>query len=153
MVRMKYSSRIAAACALVAFVAGLSLAATDPVVDDDTPEEAVRALIKIGKQYYETNCASCHGVTAAGGGPAARSLKVAPPDLRYISARRGGEFDVDQLSQFIDGRLLPGAHGSRAMPIWGSAFSGESGGGETGDEISRGRIVALLEYLRTLQRK
>jgi mono/diheme cytochrome c family protein len=150
---MRYPSRIAAACTLIAFAVGLSLAATDPVVDENTPEEAVRALIKIGKQYYVTNCASCHGVTAAGGGPVARSLKVTPPDLRYISARRGGEFDVDQLSQFIDGRLLPGAHGSREMPIWGSAFSDESGGGKIGDEISRGRIVALLEYLRTLQRK
>lgn len=148
----KYANRIAAACGLLALVVGLSLAATDPV-DDDTSQEAARALVKIGKQYYETNCASCHGLTARGGGPAARSLKVAPPDLTLISARRGGEFDVDQLSQFIDGRLLPGAHGSREMPIWGSDFAGESGGGTTGDEISRGRIVTLLEYLRTLQRE
>jgi len=119
---------------------------------DTVQQEAVRALVDMGKAYYETHCATCHGIAAMGGGPAAKSLKIPPPDLTRIRVRRGGTYDVDELAQFIDGRTGPGAHGSREMPIWGSVFAGESGGGEVGDEIARGRIVALLEYLRTLQR-
>lgn len=123
----------------------------DPTADY-LEKEAVRALVEMGKFYYESNCATCHGITAQGGGPAARALKMPPPDLTRIAARRDGRFATDELSQFVDGRTVPGAHGSREMPIWGSVFARESGGGDTGDEVARGRIIALLEYLRTLQR-
>lgn len=151
MVAANRAGTLLAACAVLALGAGTSLAVADPV-RAEPPQEAVRALIEMGKQYYDTNCATCHGLNAEGGGPAARSLKVAPPDLTRISSRRDGKFDVDELARFIDGRLLPGAHGSREMPIWGSVFAGESGNGTIGDEVAKGRIVALLEYLRTIQR-
>jgi mono/diheme cytochrome c family protein len=119
-------------------------------VDD---EEATEVLVGMGSIYYSKYCASCHGATARGGGPAAKALKESPPDLTRLAARRDGAFPEDELVAFIDGRRLPVAHGSREMPIWGRIFSREFGGGEIGDEISRGRVVALLAYLRTLQRE
>lgn len=140
-----------AAAAILQSTAATKTAFADPV-DDYIQKEAVRALVDMGKAYYETYCATCHGLAAHGGGPAAKALKVPPPDLTKIGARRDGVFDLDELSQMIDGRTGPAAHGSREMPIWGSVFAGETGGGEIGDEIARGRIVALLEYLRGLQR-
>jgi mono/diheme cytochrome c family protein len=146
------SKQLLAGVACVAVLGlGASTATADPV-QDYIEQEAVRALVEMGHIYYAMNCASCHGMTARGGGPAASALKVPPPDLTRIAARRNGKFDIDELSQFVDGRFSPGAHGSREMPIWGSEFSRSVGGGSTGDEITRGRILALLEYLRTLQR-
>ena len=138
-------------CGFVILVLALAPAQADSP-DGDLGEAASKALVEVGRKSFASNCASCHGLSAQGGGPTARALKTPPPDLTRIAARREGSFDVEELSRFIDGRLVPGAHGSREMPVWGSAFGGKYGGGETGDEISRGRIVALLEYLRTLQR-
>jgi mono/diheme cytochrome c family protein len=139
-------SALAAAVLATVVLAGVPASAGDD-------EEASDVLVEMGRVYYDRHCATCHGATARGGGPAARALKEAPPDLTRIAARRGGSFPSEELSAFIDGRTLPAAHGDREMPIWGRTFSRDFGGGETGDEVSRGRVIALLEYLRTLQRK
>ena len=40
-----------------------------------------------GRTAFMENCASCHGANGMGGGPAARGLAVAPPDLTTIAQR------------------------------------------------------------------
>ena len=41
----------------------------------------------IGKQEYLSNCASCHGKDAKGGGPVAGSLKLKVPDLTVLAKK------------------------------------------------------------------
>ena len=56
-----------------------------------------------GRTAYLENCARCHGADGMGGGPAARDLAVAPPDLTTIAARNGGVFPTNQVMSTIDG--------------------------------------------------
>jgi mono/diheme cytochrome c family protein len=54
-----------------------------------TPE-----LLAQGKASYATYCASCHGPTGAGDGPAARALKPPPRDLTALSGGAPAVFQV-----------------------------------------------------------
>jgi mono/diheme cytochrome c family protein len=110
-------------------------------------------LAEVGAELFSTYCATCHGVDARGGGPAARALRAPPPDLSRIAARRDGEFPESSLAMMIDGRFELPAHGSREMPIWGARLANAIPGFATGDEVARGQIACLLEYLKSLQRE
>jgi mono/diheme cytochrome c family protein len=121
-------------------------AANEPSVPDPDP-----LLVEVGAGLFETYCASCHGVDARGDGPAASALRTPPPDLTGIAARRAGVFPESSLAKMIDGRFDLPAHGSREMPIWGARLAEEIPGFATGDEVARGRIASLLEYLKSLQ--
>lgn len=101
-----------------------------------------------GKEIFEAYCATCHGVDARGGGPAAASLKTAPPDLTLIHKRHGGEFQTRWVIDFIDGETTVTSHGSRRMPVWGRLFRWKDGSGGARAEIS-----ALAAYLETIQEK
>ena len=96
-------------------------------------------------------CASCHGPETRGHGPVAASLSVKVPDLTRIAERRGGNFPSGELAVYIDGRSMPGAHGSRAMPVWGSILSEDLVEGERGEELVRGRVRMILIYLKSVQ--
>jgi mono/diheme cytochrome c family protein len=95
----------------------------------------------------------CHGSGAKGDGPAAAALQPPPADLTRIAARRGGEFPAPDIAAFIDGRRDLAAHGSRAMPIWGRRFAEDVGSDETGEEMIRGTLAVLVEYLKSIQAK
>ena len=81
-----------------------------------------RDQVKMGALDYQNFCAACHGKDARGNGPVAMELKIAPPSLRKLAARRNGVFDVNEIVKIIDGRDMPRAHGTPEMPIWGSLF-------------------------------
>jgi hypothetical protein len=89
-------------------------------------------------------------VRGEGDGPVAATLRTAPPSLRTLAARNGGQFPADRVASYIDGRALPAAHGARAMPVWGGVF-------EATQDLVRGaegpeaRIEAVIAYLRELQ--
>ena len=51
----------------------------------------------------------------------------------------------------IDGRFDLPAHGSREMPIWGRRFAAPIAKGTEPDAVARGRILTLVEYLKTIQ--
>ena len=51
----------------------------------------------------------------------------------------------------IDGRAQVRAHGSREMPIWGERFSEQVGGGSLGEEVVRGNLLILIQYLQSIQ--
>jgi len=38
------------------------------------------------------------------------------------------------------------------MPIWGERFGEMGGGGSVGEEVVRGNLLILIEYLRSIQR-
>jgi mono/diheme cytochrome c family protein len=108
-------------------------------------------LVEVGAELFRTYCASCHGVDARGDGPAASALRPPPTDLSRIAARQGGVFPQSSIVRLIDGRFDLPAHGSREMPVWGTSLADEIPCFATGDEVARGRIASLVEYLKSLQ--
>lgn len=144
---MRWAACAASAGALL--VAGLVLAAgsesRDPRVD--------RVLADMGSELYVQYCASCHGAEGKGDGPAAGALKKQPADLTRIAARRHGVFPEGEIARFIDGRFAPEAHGTREMPVWGARFGERIPEAGLSEEVVRGRILVLVEYLRSIQSK
>jgi mono/diheme cytochrome c family protein len=104
-----------------------------------------------GQQYFVRYCSACHGLSGRGDGPAAPALRTPPADLTRIAQRRGGRFPVAEIAALIDGRSSVPAHGSREMPVWGERFGEMGGGGTVGEEVVRGNLLILIEYLQTLQ--
>lgn len=101
-----------------------------------------------GAEMFQNYCASCHGVDAKGGGPAAAALKKAPPDLTLISKRNGGKFPDFRVTHIIDGYEIQAYHGSREMPIWGDYFRDR----QRDEQFLKLREHNLTEYLRSLQK-
>jgi mono/diheme cytochrome c family protein len=108
-------------------------------------------LAEVGAELFKSYCASCHGVDARGGGPVAPALITPPSDLSRIAARNGGVFPESSVTKMIDGRFDLPAHGSREMPVWGTRLAEEIPSFATGEEVARGRIASLVEYLKSLQ--
>ncbi|MGE5318854.1 MAG: c-type cytochrome [Hyphomicrobiaceae bacterium] len=123
--------------------------------------------LDIGKQEFQSYCASCHGMDAKGNGPVAEQLKISPPDLTTLAKNNNGVFPTNAVYQIIDGRKAIGAHGTRAMPVWGERFNPimnvphivdptydaldpERGQREV---IVRTRILAVIDYLNRIQQK
>lgn len=133
---------------LLGALLALAACAAEPA---SPPSDPNPMLVEVGSESFATYCASCHGTDARGEGPAAAALRTPPPDLTRIAARRGGDFPEDDIAAWIDGRLAPPAHGSREMPIWGVQFAAGLPAGELTQDLVRGRILTLLEYLRSIQ--
>lgn len=101
-----------------------------------------------GSIMYASLCASCHGDTGLGDGPAGVSLKSMPSDLTMLSRANGGNFPLAKVREILDRAPGTAAHGSAEMPVWGNVFRG------TGEDPSvvKLRIYNLTNYLRALQR-
>ena len=131
-------------------IAALALGAARLARAADTTDPG---FARVGAEMFQRYCASCHGTGAEGNGPVAPVLKVPPADLTRIAARRSGTFPDAEIARFIDGRFDVVAHGTREMPVWGLTFSQQDvTKGEDPDAVARGRIEALVEYLKTIQR-
>jgi mono/diheme cytochrome c family protein len=103
-----------------------------------------------GAQLFRTYCASCHGISARGDGPAAGQMRKTPPDLTKYAARNSGVFPSERLRQIVDGRGLA-AHGDREMPVWGDAFHTARNG--LTPEAVKARIDAIVRYLGAIQQR
>ena len=110
---------------------------------------ASRAAEPTGDQLFAAHCASCHGADGEGGGPAANTIKIAPPNLRSLAKRNGGQFPRDAVESYIDGRKEVGAHIDRLMPVWGDFLQMPSD--KDGQESVRRRIAALADFIERLQ--
>jgi mono/diheme cytochrome c family protein len=115
------------------------------------PSDPNPLLIEIGRKEFVRSCAACHGSDARGAGPAVPALRTAPPDLTGIASRRRGDFPADEIAAWIDGRMATPAHGAREMPIWGHRFAEGLPEGEMTQDLVRGTILTLVEYLRSIQ--
>jgi len=104
-----------------------------------------------GNNDYQMFCASCHGPSAKGDGPIAKSLPKKPADLTHLAAKNNAVFPDEKVFKTIDGRTSEGAHGNADMPAWGEVFakSQES----LGEDAAKIRITALVHYLSTIQEK
>ena len=128
----------------IAFFAGVAMAES-AVTNYD------RVLADMGSEYFQRWCASCHGDNGLGRGPTAGALKVRPADLTQIAARRDGKFPAGEIARFIDGRFEIEAHGTREMPVWGQRFGERIPEPGVSDSIVRGRVLVLVEYLKSIQ--
>jgi mono/diheme cytochrome c family protein len=117
-------------------------------------QQPASQAVNVGATEYVGACAVCHGATGKGDGPIARYLNVVPADLTQLKQKNGGEFPFYKIFLMVDGRTLEGAHGTRAMPVWGHRFAAEAGdryGPYGAETMIRGRIVEMVRHLETLQ--
>jgi mono/diheme cytochrome c family protein len=101
----------------------------------------------VGKDSFQSYCASCHGAKGVGDGPVAEALKRAPANLTLLTAGNGNRFPRERLvaSLMGEGRTVE-AHGTTEMPIWGPLFRVFES-----DARVRVRIDNLVGYIETLQ--
>ena len=115
------------------------------------PAEATHLIDSIqGPALYKAYCAACHGTDGKGGGPVAKSLKAAPPDLTRIAMRNGGKFPLQRVQKIIAGETQSDTvHGTREMPVWGPIFSQVA----WDQDLGRVRIDNLARYVEGMQTK
>lgn len=66
------------------------------------------------------------------------------------------KFPFLDVFMIVDGRTGVRGHGSTEMPIWGSVFqreAGESAGPYGAELMMRARLVALVDYIESLQKQ
>jgi mono/diheme cytochrome c family protein len=121
------------------------------------PDPANAQGVEIGKAEYLRSCAACHGAMGKGDGYAVRALIKHPPDLTKLSEGNKGVFPFSRVYDAIDGRIDIIAHGTRDMPVWGEMYTRELSAGLAPKELTeamlRIRVLALIEYISTLQGK
>jgi mono/diheme cytochrome c family protein len=109
----------------------------------------------VGKSLYQSYCTACHGPAGQGDGPLAADLDRPVPDLTQIAARNGGTFPTARVMNTIDGYTRV-REGNVTMPEFGADLQAgplvmfDSGDGRP--VPTPANLVALAEYLRTLQR-
>jgi mono/diheme cytochrome c family protein len=109
----------------------------------------------VGAQEYMIACAGCHGESGKGDGPLAGLLEIETPNLTLLTEQAGGTFPYEAALLVIDGRNDIRAHGSD-MPIWGDRFFVSAATSDSLDPVqaellAKGRIMALVGYLRSIQ--
>jgi mono/diheme cytochrome c family protein len=103
-----------------------------------------------GEELFGRFCVSCHGEAARGDGPVAATLDTVVPDLTRIRERHG-EFSAARVREFVDGRSIVVAHGTRYMPVWGYEFWVEEGADVAAARGATDIIERLVENLGTIQ--
>jgi|ERR1022692_2588996 mono/diheme cytochrome c family protein len=106
---------------------------------------------------YAVYCATCHGAGGKGDGPAIYMIPgFKPGDLTHLMKSHAGTFPADEVHDVIDGRKrLPDHFDSDTdMSLWGLQFQEEGKEFTPESEAKvKGRIDALVEYLRSMQQK
>ena len=154
------TSLMVAGCS-AALVAGAGSVAVQAQVGVGTPStrpstEPARALgPAFGQREFESNCASCHGMSGRGGGPLVGFLAKSPPDLTQLAKANGGVFPIARAYEVIEGGAVA-AHGTREMPVWGQDYRVQAATyfmdmPYDPEFYVRTRILALVEYLCRLQ--
>lgn len=112
----------------------------------------------IGEAEYVNNCATCHGTSGKGDGPMAGIINQLVPDLTTLQKDSDGVFPFARVYDVIDGRTTVAAHGTRDMPVWGSEYNADAPqmlgfdySGDDAEAFIRGRILALIGHIYTLQ--
>ena len=115
--------------------------------------------LSLGEFEYRNSCLQCHGADGKGDGPVAPYLRDKPSDLTALKKNNNGVFQVDEIYKIIDGSssTQAGVHG-RDMPLWGERYRRRLKDDPDNyyssidaAEYSGTRILALIEYLSTLQ--
>lgn len=112
----------------------------------------------LGETEFMNSCAQCHGPEGKGDGVMAGFLNTAAPDLTVLQQANGGVFPFARIYGIVDGSVVIGVHGTTDMPAWGQRYAAKAPamlGWEYGREdqeiFVRSRILALVEYVSTIQ--
>lgn len=105
-----------------------------------------KSAVEKGSKLFKQHGAACHGVDAKGNGPAAKTLKVPPPDLTSIQSP-GQKFPTVEVTNTISGEKAVDPHGTREMPIWGKVFRQP-----LGDAFGQIDINCLTKYIEEIQK-
>ena len=100
-----------------------------------------------GSVSFDLHCASCHGRSGRGDGPAAKGLRTAPADLTVLARRNNGVFPEMRVAASIVDSSRAAAHGAQDMPIWGPGFRSLDGA----NERESLRLRNLLAFLASIQ--
>jgi mono/diheme cytochrome c family protein len=106
--------------------------------------------VAAGQETFLKYCASCHGKTAKGDGPAAFVLKTPPLDLTTLSKRHEDKFPAGYVSAVLTFGESFASHGAVDMPIWGSRFKTLD---PVHDPTGQQHIDDVVAYIRSLQVK
>lgn len=133
--------RLLLAGAGAALALPLALFAGEPVPSGCKPLKDVS-----GPTLFADNCTFCHGGDGKGGGPLAKALRLAPPDLTTLAARMQGRFPSEHVVYMLRNGGGRKSDGDKAMPVWAEIFAHECG-----DAYADQAVHELEEYLRTIQ--
>jgi mono/diheme cytochrome c family protein len=103
-----------------------------------------------GRQMYDAYCASCHGQSGKGDGPAAAALNATPTDLTQLAAKSGGKYPESHVAHVIKGDQAMAAHGSKEMPVWGPVFLSLEQHDPASAQL---RMRNLAKYIGSMQQK
>ncbi len=136
-------------------VAAVAFGVVFGTVQAQTPS---RPRIDIGKLEYDSNCASCHGMTGKGDGPLKPFLAKSAPDLTQIAKANGGVFPISRMYEVIEGSQRATAHGTSEMPVWGWDYRMKAAEYYMDtpydpDAYIRTKVLALMDYVNRLQAK
>ena len=111
----------------------------------------------LGKQLYQESCSACHGASGLGDGEFAQYLNVRPSNLTQLTMKQSDKkFPFLEVFMTVDGRTGVRGHGSTEMPIWGAAFQrniGDTAGPYGAELLIRARLVALVDYIESMQKQ
>ena len=114
---------------------------------------AAHAQDSPGKAAYLKYCSACHGSAGKGDGVVSQYMRPKPTDLTQIAKQNKGEFPMLPTMQAIDGTTSVRAHGDPDMPVWGEIFKREVRDGMDPRPAVQSRVMAITEYLRSIQEK
>lgn len=125
-------------------VCALLLAPTSATAADS--KEPARAA-------YLRYCSACHGESGKGDGVVSGAMTPRPTDLTKLSKGNNGDFPAGAMMEVIDGRKSIRAHGDPAMPVWGEILKAEAGSSMADQAEVRGKLILIIEHLRSIQEK
>lgn len=112
----------------------------------------------IGQFEYSNSCVQCHGAAGKGDGPLVSFMTGSMPDITQLQKNNGGVFPVTRVFGVIDGSATAGPHGTSEMPAWGQRYRkdapewlGYQGAPGEAEALARLRVLALVEYVASLQ--
>jgi len=108
------------------------------------------ASVASGKETFLKYCASCHGESGKGNGPAATAMKDPLPDLRTLAQRHEGKYPAGYVSAVVKFGKSMAAHGSEDMPVWGSRFKTLD---PIHDPTGQQHVDGVVAFLESLQEK
>ncbi len=138
-------------CALLFSTATLAMAQETKKTIKKVP--IPHTSVASGGEMYHAYCASCHGTSGQGDGPAASEFKTPPTNLTIICPKpQCDKFPDGYIAQVIEtGAQNAKAHGSKDMPVWGPLFGSLNRASGTKSAEVQLRIKNLSDYIESLQ--
>ncbi len=140
-------------------LAGILVAATSIALMGQADPQTEKTMKKVpisrskpdsGAQMWKDYCASCHGATGTGDGPAAEILKSPPADLTLLAKQNNGKFPTEHFESILKFGSGGHAHGTSDMPVWGPLFRSLD---PQHDSLVQLRMHNLSKYVESLQQK